>query len=319
MSEIVSYANKGGPDAIMHTPTRINPVAMALAKLAENPTPENVASMAKLTELGIQYRKMDAEEEFNAALSEMQLNMPQIVCDTLGPWGGYYADRESIMRQIRPTLNKFGFFVRFDHPASPDPQKLVTECVLSHRGGHSVRNSMITRAGRPNKMMTEIQVDAGGYYAGERYALCAMLTIRAETGDDDARILGVELTTEQLTTLQTRVKEVGMNPKIVFRMADVEKWEDIRSGALGVINGMLREKEMRNKVAKNAPDNSAAAGAWVYSRKEAEIREWVNSFGKQTIEAACAAVQVDGVSAAHSYGKVQAVAVFLKRRELDGN
>lgn len=245
------------PDQVAMAAVQRNPVAAALAKLAENPTPENVASMEKLTALGIQYRKMDAEEDFNADFAAMQAEMPAIVCDKKGPWGGDYADKESIMKQIRPTLEKFGFSVRFDHPASENPAQLVTECVLSHRGGHCVRNSLATRAGRPNKMMTEIQVDAGGYYSGERYALAAMLNIRADKADEDARFLGLALTDEQLEELQRHMAAAGADVANVCKQAGVERIEDIRTGVLRLLHNFLNEKQ-RNRAAKGAGTGSPA-------------------------------------------------------------
>jgi hypothetical protein len=213
--------------------------------------------MEKLTALGIQYRKMDAEEWFNADFAEMQENMPDIVCDKKGAWGGEYADKESLMRQIRPTLKKYGFSVRFDHPASPKEGQLVTECVLSHKGGHSVKNSIATRAGRPNKMMTEQQVDAGGYYAGERYALSAMLNIRADKADDDARFLGLALTDDELLELKQHAESAGADIANLCRQAGVEKIEDVRTGTLRLLHNFLNEKQRINAARKTG---SAAAG-----------------------------------------------------------
>lgn len=250
MSEALARIEDRGDNSaiIIHK----NPVAAALAKLAENPTPENVASMQKLTELGIQYRKMDAEEWFNADFAEMQENMPDIICDKKGAWGGEYADKESLMRQIRPTLKKYGFSVRFNHPAGANEGQLVTECVLSHKGGHSVKNSIFTRAGRPNKMMTEIQVDAGGYYAGERYALSAMLNIRADKADDDARFLGMALTDDELAELRQHAEVAGADIANLCRQAGVEKIEDVRTGALRLLHNFLNEKQRINAKKSNA-------------------------------------------------------------------
>ena len=232
---------------------RTNPIAMMMAKLAQDPTPANVDALCKLADKFVEMDKRDAEREFNEAFGEMQANMPQIVTDRKGAWKGDYADRESIMAQIRPTLNRYGFSVRFEHPPAIDPQHLATVCVLSHVGGHTERGApMNTRAGRPNAMMTEIQVDAGGYYQGERYALQAMLNIRARDADDDAKFLGVLLSPDEINDLKRRAIATGTNEDILFRMAEVSCWEEIRTGALTILKGFFTEKERRKPVTKPA-------------------------------------------------------------------
>lgn len=235
------------------TPVGVQQVlSMVQAAIDKGISPD---AIQKLAELSIQFKKMDAEAEFNADFAAMQAEMPDIVCDKKGPWGGDYADKESMMRQIRPTLLKFGFSVKFNHPAGKTSAELVTECVLAHRSGHSVTNSITTRAGRPNKMMTEIQVDAGGYYAGERYSLTAMLNIRADKADDDARVMGMELTADELNTLKNRAKQVGADVPNLFRQAGVTSWEEIRTGALTLLHNFLNDKERRMKEANKNPTN----------------------------------------------------------------
>lgn len=251
---------------------RSNPIAMMMNKLAENPTPENVEALCKLADKFVEMDAREAQKYFNEAFAEMQANMPAIVCDKKGPWGGDYADKESIMVQIRPTLQRYGFSVRFEHPPAADATHLATVCVLSHAGGHVVSSApMVTRAGRPNKMMTEIQVDAGGYYAGERYALCSMLNIRADKMDADAKFLGVLLSPDELSDLKRRAFAVGANEENIFRMADVGGWDEIRTGAVPLLMGFFTEKERaKGKVKPTSHANSPPAASSAPSEAEQE-------------------------------------------------
>jgi len=247
MSEIQVH-DGGGTQSI--TPANIglsNVMFMLQSAIDKGISPD---AIQKLADLSIQFAKIDAQKAFNAAFTAMQAEMPEIICDKKGPWGGSYADKESIMRQIRPTLMKHGFSINFNHPASDKPDRMITECILEHTAGHSIKNSMETRTGRPNKMMTEIQVDAGACYAGERYALCAMLNIRAEEASDDARVMGVLLTPDELQRLKDRAQETNFSVKSIFAMAGVDKWEDIRSGALQVLHNTMDEKERITKSKK---------------------------------------------------------------------
>lgn len=215
-------------------------------------------AIQKLADLSVQFQKIDAQRQFNEAFTKMQSEMPAITTSKEGPWGGEYEDLEGIMRQIRPTLEKFGFSVRFNNPLAMDSKadRIVAECILAHVGGHSEKNSCAVRPGRANKMMTESQVDAGTIYSANRHALCAMLNIRADknaNANDDARILGRLLTAEELTELQRRVRDVGADVQNLFRQAEVESWGEIRTGALRILHNFLNEKERRSKMAKQTP------------------------------------------------------------------
>lgn len=214
-------------------------------------------AIQKLADLTIQFQKIDAEKEFNAAFTAMQMDMPPITCSSTGAWGGPFEDLEGIMRQIRPTLKKYGFSVRFSNPPGTG-DKLMSECTLSHIGGHSEKNSCALRPGRANKMMTETQVDAGTYYQGNRRALCSMLNIRADNESNDARVLGMPLSDEQVNGLRQHAREVGAKEATVLRMAGVERWEDIRSGALPMLHNFFNEKQMANKAKTNSSPGTPA-------------------------------------------------------------
>jgi hypothetical protein len=239
-----------------------NPLALMASKLAENPTPENVDAICKLADKLVEMRKIDAKEDFDFAFTEMQSNMPDIVTNKVGGVKNPYADLKGIMDQIKPTLAKYGFGVRFEHPPATEPNRLASVCVLSHVGGHTERSAPLqTRAGKTNAAISEQQADAGGYYAGERYVLGAMLGIRAGAdGADDARVLGMPLSDEQLEELKRRAHDVGANEKNLFDMAGVEKWEDIRTGSLNVLHNLMNAKARQKPTTKpTTPANSPPA------------------------------------------------------------
>lgn len=128
----------------------------------------------------------EAEMKFNSAFSVMVNEIP-IVAKTSeaniqtksgSSYKIKYASLDEIVEVVRPILSRHGFAVNFKH----DQENAATiriVCVLRHRDGHSIENSMVIPVAGGNN---QAQAIGSTITYGKRYTLCSMLNIA--TGDD---------------------------------------------------------------------------------------------------------------------------------------
>lgn len=142
-----------------------------------------IEKIERLLEMQAQYEKRLAEKQFNKALADMQNEMPIIAKNKEG-YGYRYATYDSILRETRPVLAKFGFSVLFEMRANEQGLTIVGR--LMHAAGHSVETSMTLPVSVVSKDMNQVQAVGSARTYGMRYVYCALLNISAEDDDDAA-------------------------------------------------------------------------------------------------------------------------------------
>lgn len=182
------------------TPPVTSDVALyaMIERLAVNPDVD-VEKLNGILDLKERMMNKDAEMQFNAALSDMQSEMPIIKKDGSveypkdknNPDGPKvkafdFASFENIMRAIKPVMSKYGFAIRFDtSEREGNGGGAIIKATLSHRAGHkeSVQfaAALDTSGGKNN-----IQAMGSTFSYGKRYCVTALLNIVTEGEDDDA-------------------------------------------------------------------------------------------------------------------------------------
>lgn len=134
-------------------------------------------------------REMNAEaakRAFDMALTQFQAECPVInkskaVMNKDGRSVRYhFAPLDSIVKQVRPLLDKHGFSYRITTATKDNKVKVI--CIASHTGGHA-ESSEFESPIDPQAFMNEQQKFAAALTYAKRYAFCNAFGIL--TGDED--------------------------------------------------------------------------------------------------------------------------------------
>lgn len=179
----------------------------------------SVEVMERLLALQERYEANEARKAFDEAMAAAKAEIPTIfknrVVDYVGKTGvrtNYrHEDLAEIARTVDPILGKHGLSYRFQTTSEPSQPVTVT-CIVSHRLGHSERNTL--SAGRDESgNKNSIQAIGSTISFLQRYTLKAALGLAA-SADDDGRSAGggeddsATISDEQFATLQAKIVEV---------------------------------------------------------------------------------------------------------------
>jgi len=173
--------------------------AKAVAPIADQPTSllavlsraaaDPATDVDKMERLGAMYERMqarNAETEYNAALSEMQDELPAIAERGAAKVNGQvrytFALWEDINTAIKPVLKKHGFALSF---RTDFADGVSVTGVLSHKAGHSERTTIKLPADASGSK-NAVQAVASSVSYGKRYTAGALLNLTSHGEDDDA-------------------------------------------------------------------------------------------------------------------------------------
>lgn len=208
----------------------------AIASAASNPAVD-VEKMERLMAMHERLVANEAQQKYQAALSEMQPELP-VVRHRGNANGRYtYALWEDIHRAITPILQEHGFAIFFQVDTS---ETVRVSATLTHAAGHRESTS-ITLPADSSGNKNAVQAVASSVAYGKRYTAGALLNF-ATTGEDDDAQRAVEqapetITEEQANTLRDLLLDADAKESalldIVSRRArsPVEALEDIPAAA----------------------------------------------------------------------------------------
>lgn len=170
-------------------PAKVEPQAELVAvirELASNPSVD-VEKLRALIDMKKEIDRYHAEQEFNAAFSAMQPEIPVIV-EKARTDKGKYAPLEDIIEVVRPIMAKHGFGLSHETFHMPDGSRKIVG-VLTHRAGHKRTSEFIAP---PDKSGSKNDIQALGSTGtyGRRYTTNDLLCIVTRGEDDDARRSG---------------------------------------------------------------------------------------------------------------------------------
>ncbi|HGT2710332.1 TPA: ERF family protein [Pseudomonas aeruginosa] len=143
----------------------------------------DIEKMERLMQMHERFQARQAEQQYTEALAAMQQELPAIAerGDANGRYS--YALWEDINERLKPILAKHGFALTFRTPRNE--KGVEVEGVLSHRGGHSERTSMLLPADTSGNK-NAVQAVASSVSYGKRYTAGALLNYTTHGDDDDA-------------------------------------------------------------------------------------------------------------------------------------
>lgn len=143
----------------------------------------DIAKLEKMLDMQERVLNRQAQEQFSAAMADMQADMPEVV-ERGKAHNTKYATFEDINAAVRPVLQKYGFAVTFRVNQLDGAIKVTA--VLSHRGGHREETEMVLphdTSGSKNA----VQAVGSTVSYGKRYTMSALLNIATRGEDDDAQ------------------------------------------------------------------------------------------------------------------------------------
>ncbi len=171
-------ADSNTPIAIQESAT----VLQVIQKAASDPSCD-IEKLERLMAMHERMQARQAEQQYTEALAAMQQELPAIAerGDANGRYS--YALWEDINERLKPILAKHGFALTFRTPHNE--KGVEVEGVLSHRGGHSERTSMLLPADTSGNK-NAVQAVASSVSYGKRYTAGALLNYTTHGEDDDA-------------------------------------------------------------------------------------------------------------------------------------
>lgn len=142
----------------------------------------DIAKMERLFEMQERMMQRSAKEQFFAALSRLQKDLPTIARKGKGHNEKKYARFEDIIEDIRPVLSQHGFSLTYR--VQQDDKTMTTTGVLGHEQGHSEQTEMrLPQDLSGNKNPVQAWGSSASY--GKRYVTLTLLGIATEDEDDD--------------------------------------------------------------------------------------------------------------------------------------
>lgn len=186
-----------------------------------------------LTELYALYKDAVAAEAtraWNAAMARFQAECPPVLRATQGHHGRY-ADFSTIMRTIRPHLERAGLSVTFSERTDCGDDRICLQVHVRHVGGHTETTQVAPLPMDRSGKKSELQGMGSSMSYAKRYGLILALNLQ-DTGevDDDGHRGGAQtITYEQAADLQALAEEVGADTAKFLAYIGAESFAAIKA------------------------------------------------------------------------------------------
>lgn len=203
-------------------------------------TTVDIDRLEKIIQMERDSQRHEAERVFNAALAEMQPELPAVKANGRGDKGAKFGKLEDIQAAIKPVLQKHGFAVRFK--VHDGENSLAVECILSHKAGHSDSDRIslpYDKTGSKN----DVQARGSTVSYGKRYTLCNILNIQVGGEDNDGAGDPQEtIGPEQMTELDDLLKRSKSDRAKFFDHIKVDGMADITVKQFPAVKKLLERK-----------------------------------------------------------------------------
>lgn len=227
-----------------------NPIGVLLNSVVEKGiTAETASSMKEIVGLYERMEDRAAKQQFTAAMTALQAELPKVIAnrfipDNSGGVRSTFADYRGIWDIVGPFLTKHGFSVSFT--IRYDAARLIAVCKMRHTAGHEETNEFGVRIGSGPPKASEAQADGAARSYARRGALCDALNIVVDH-DDDARVDGAQITTDQAKSLRERAVACGADETRLLKFAGSDSYEQIRATKFAAVDEQLRKRESAPK------------------------------------------------------------------------
>ncbi len=208
-------------------------------RMASDPNVD-VDKLERLMQMRERAIERQAKADFDAAMADLQPELP-----TIGERGNAagrytYALWEDINTAIKPVLQKHGFALTF---RTDFKDGITVTGVLSHRAGHREETS-ITLPSDSSGSKNAVQAVASSVSYGKRYTAGALLNLTSHGEDDDAYRAAVEVITEaQEIQINDMLEATGSDKAKFLKWLKVDSVSAIPAKSFDAVMKTLRAKE----------------------------------------------------------------------------
>jgi hypothetical protein len=212
-------------------------------RMASDPNVD-VDKLERLMQMRERAIERQAKEQFDAAMSQMQPDLP-----TIGERGNAagrytYALWEDINTAIKPVLMRHGFALTF---RTDFANGITVTGVLSHRGGHREETSITLPADKSGSK-NDVQAVASSVSYGKRYTAGALLNLTSHGEDDDAyRAVQETVNDEQLAKLNEWMEATDSDPAAFCRAFKVDSVANLPAKDYQRAVAMFQAKQKKAK------------------------------------------------------------------------
>lgn len=192
----------------------------------------NVEKLEKLTALYERITARNAEQAFNAALTEAQKEIRPVAADASNPQTkSKYASYFALDKALRHVITKHGFALSFTTEPGATPDVISIICDVSHTAGHTRRYSVPMpsdgKGAKGGDVMTKTHAVGAAMTYGQRYLLKMIFNIVIGEDDDGNSATGNDpITAEQAAALKKMISDFdAIEAKIVEHAGKLAKVE----------------------------------------------------------------------------------------------
>lgn len=185
----------------------------------------DVDKLRQLMDLQDRWQAGQSKAAFDAAIAAFQSECPTIK-KTKQADRYKYAPLDTVLKTIRPILDRNGLSVRFDTEITTEGV-LSAICKVSHVEGHSEHSRFSCPVDAQMKVNDAQKQGSANTYA-KRYALKNALNLVESDEDDDGYVGGmIFITDEQIANLEAMISEVGADKAGFMKWAQVKNLANI--------------------------------------------------------------------------------------------
>lgn len=160
----------------------------------------DIEKMERLMAMHERMQAASASAAFNAAMADMQCDLPSIAERGSGHGTIKYATLEDINDVVKPIMQRYGFAVSFkvEHAQAG----ISVTGVLMHKAGHREETTMLLPSDTSGSK-NAVQAVGSSVSYGKRYVMSALLNITTRGEDDDglAAVPVANITAAQATAI----------------------------------------------------------------------------------------------------------------------
>ena len=191
-------------------------VLSIISKAASDPSVD-IDKLERLMQMHERMQARSAEQEFNAAMAQMQCEIPTVFEGAVNlHTKNSYATLDDINRTLKPVMQRHGFAITFK--VEQVTGGLSITGILMHRAGHREQTSMVLPIDEgPGR--NKVQAVGSSTTYGKRYVMCALLNITTgDQVDDDAQTAQQEpsITAMQVKQIEAVLAKVSAKAKQNF-------------------------------------------------------------------------------------------------------
>lgn len=203
-----------------------------IEKVALDPA-VNVEKMEKILNMQERILNKQAELEFNQAMAKAMAEIPSFekskkVEKFKGGTGNQftYASFESINKQVKPIIAKYGLFINFLTDFQSDNHVMIT-AKITHKSGHFQETPMRFPFD-PSGSKNQIQATGSAISYGKRYTMNALLNITTHDEDDDGFSTSKTIGKNEIERINNGLNKSGVELDVLCEYMGVKRLSDIK-------------------------------------------------------------------------------------------